>query len=69
MNNNMLLNFALNQLQKNPNVANTPLGQQFMQVLQTGDQNAGIQIANNILQSAGVSREQGIQQARSMFHI
>lgn len=69
MNDNMLMNFALQQMQRNPNIANTPMGQQFMRVLQSGDQNAGIQMANNILNSAGVSREQGIQQARSMFHI
>lgn len=69
MNDNMLMNFALQQMQRNPNIANTPMGQQFMRVLQSGDQNAGIQMANNILNSAGVSREQGIQQARNMFHI
>lgn len=67
--NQQLMNFAANMMKQNPRVANTPMGQQFVQILRSGDQNAGMQMADNLLQSAGVSREEGIRQARSMFGI
>ena len=40
--------FAINLLARNKNVANSPLGTQFLHILQTGDEKAGIAMAQNI---------------------
>lgn len=54
-------------LQRNPNVANNPQAQQMLNVLQSGDEAQGQQIAENILKSHGLSKEEGVQQARQFF--
>lgn len=69
MNDNGLMQFAMKMMQSNPNAMNSPMGQQFMQILQSGDQNAGQQLANNICSTYGISKEQAVQQSRNYFHI
>lgn len=61
------MNFAMQILQRNPQVSNNPTAQQFLQVIQSGDSAKGEQIANNILKSYGMSREQGVNQALGFF--
>lgn len=67
--NNGIMQFALQMLRSNPQVAQTPMGQQFMTILQNGDQQKGIELANNLCQSYGITPEQALQQARTHFHI
>lgn len=67
--NNHIVQFAVNKLKQKPEVATSPLGQQFINILQTNDVNAGVEMANNLLNSYGLTKEQGIQQARNGFHI
>lgn len=69
MNNNQLMNFVAMKLRANPQVANTPIGQQFVQILQSGNDAAGQQLAMNICNSLGISKEQALQDARNGFHI
>lgn len=57
------------QIQQNPNMAKNPNMAQMINVIQNGDNAAGEQIANNILQTMGVSKDQAIQQARQFFGI
>lgn len=59
--NNALQQFALMQAQNNPNISNSPLGQEIMNVIRSGDSKAGETLANNILQSYGLTREQGME--------
>lgn len=54
-------------MQRNPNVANNPQAQQMLQVIQSGDEEQGRQIAENILKSRGLSKDEGMQQARQFF--
>lgn len=61
--------FMSNQIRRRPEIANSGMGQNFLNVLQTGDENAGIALANNILQSYGISREEGLGIAMQMFHL
>lgn len=67
--NNPMMQFALNQLKQKPEIANSPMGQEFINILQSGNDQAGIELANNLLKSYGLTREQAIQQARNGFHI
>lgn len=60
---------ALMALQKRPDIANTPQGQQFMQILQSGDEAKGQQMAKNICQSYGMSEEDAISKVRQFFNI
>lgn len=59
------MQFLIMKVQNTPELRDSPMGQQFLQIIQSGDQNAGIEMANNILNSFQISREQGIQQAAS----
>ena len=62
------MQLAMNMLRSNPNVAQTPMGQQFMQVLQRGDAQAGAQMAMNICNSMGKTPQQMMQEIQqTMF--
>lgn len=54
-------------MQRNPNIANNPQAQQYIQVLMSGDAQRGQEIARNICNTYGISPEQGVQQAQSFF--
>lgn len=60
---NMLEQMAMNLIRNNKQIQSSPMGQQFAQILQNGDQAAGEALANNIIQSYGLSKDQAIQQA------
>lgn len=64
---NGLMNFALQMMMKNSNAQNTPMGREFMEILQTGDEQRGIQLANNLCQSYGDSRESAYNKALNYF--
>lgn len=47
--------------QQNPEALNNPRAQELIKIIQSGDKQAGIEAANNILQSYGVSKEEGLR--------
>lgn len=61
--------FAMNLLKNNPNVANNPQAQSFIDVIQRGDSAQGEEIANNLLETYGVSKEDALKQAKNFFLI
>lgn len=61
--------FAMNLLKKNPNIANNPQAQNFIDVIQRGDKAKGEEIANNLLQTYGMDKEEAIKQAKNFFLI
>lgn len=61
--------FAINMLNRNPQIANNPRAQELLQVIQNGDSAKGEQIANNLCTTMGVSKEQAIRDAKQFFHI
>lgn len=69
MNQQQVLNFAMQLLQNNPQLAQNPNSQAMIQALQTGDAQAGQMIARNLCQTYGVSPEQAVQQAKRFFNI
>lgn len=60
--------FALNLINRNPQIAKNPKAQEMIDVIRRGDANAGMQIANNICNTYGISREQAVQDASKFFH-
>lgn len=61
--------FAINMLNRNPQIANNPRAQELLQVIQNGDSAKGEQIATNLCATMGVSKEQAIRDAKQFFHI
>lgn len=66
---NPIMNFAMQMMMKNSGAQNTPMGREFMDILQSGDERRGIQLANNLCQSYGTSKEDALNQARQFFHL
>lgn len=62
-------NFAIQLLMNNPRIANNPQAQNYISVIQSGDNAKGAEIANNICQSYGMTPEQGLQQAKQFFRL
>lgn len=65
---NAVEQFALRMIQQNPQVANKPLGKEFINILQSGDAQRGIQLANNLCQTYNTSPNEAVEQARNYFH-
>lgn len=66
---NNLKQMAINMLGNNPQIKNSPQGKAFMDILQNNDSERGQQMAENLLKTYGVSKEEAISQARQFFHI
>ena len=68
MNQNNLLYFAKRMIQSNQNrIPNTPWAQAAVNAIMSGDANAGQQIAQNLCNSNGVSKEEALKQAAEFF--
>lgn len=64
---NNLIQFALNKIAQNPQIANNPRNQELFQVIQNGDAKKGQEIAENLCQTYGVSKEDAMSKARQFF--
>lgn len=64
---NPMIQMAMNMIRNNPQIANNPQAQHYIQVLESGDEAKGREIAENICKSYGMTIEQGVQQARNFF--
>lgn len=62
------MQFLQAQLSNNPNIANNPQAQNYIQILQSGNAQAGQQIAENLLKTYGMTKDQGMNQVRQFFH-
>jgi hypothetical protein len=67
MTQNPLIFFAMNLINRNPQVANNPMARQLIQVIQSGNETQGQQIAENLCQSYGISRDQALTDAKRFF--
>ena len=65
-----MLNFAQRLVQTNQNnLPNAPWRGAAINAIMSGDAQAGQQIANNIMQSMGMTKEQMMEQARKRFNL
>lgn len=58
---------TMNLAMKNPAIANNPNAQAMLDVINSGDQARGEQLANNLLNTYGVSKEDALKQAKQFF--
>lgn len=62
-----LKNIAMNLITRNPAIANNPQAQNYLNVIQNGDSARGQQIADNLCQTYGISRDEAIRQAKQFL--
>lgn len=60
-----LANFA--RKHGNQQVLNSPMGQEMLRVLESGDMTKGAELADNFLNSNNVTREQGMSAAQNFL--
>ena len=58
--------WAINLISKN---ANNPRAQEYIKIIQSGDSKKGEEIANNLCQTYGVSKEDAIKNAKQFFGV
>lgn len=64
-----IYDFAMNMIRNNPKIKNNPLAQQYIGVIESQDEAEGVKIANNILNSYGLTKEQAMNDiANSKFN-
>lgn len=61
--------FALNMIRQNPQIANNPQAQEMINVIQSGDETRGKEIATNLCNTYGVTQQQAINDAKKFFRI
>lgn len=65
--------FAMNMLRRNPSISQNPRNQDLLQVIQSGDDARGQQIAENLCKTYGVTPQEAVNMAtdffRNQFHI
>lgn len=59
--------FALNMIQNSPKCKNNKMAQELADILKSHDNKRGEEMANNLLQTYGSSKEDGIQKAKKFF--
>lgn len=63
MTDEMIFRMAANALQNNQKAANSPMGLELVNILQTGEYNRGIEMANTLCQNMGMDRQTAFNQA------
>ena len=63
------INFAMQMIQSNPNITNNPQAKHMIDVIQSGNAEEGQKIANNLLQTYGVSKDEALNQAKGFFNL
>ena len=59
-----LTDMAAQMIRNNPNIQQSPFAQAGMNAILNNDTKAGEQLANNILKSVGMTKEQAMELAR-----
>lgn len=64
---NGLVNMVLGMVKGNPNIANNPMAQEYLSIIESGDSARGEEIARNLCRSNGVSPDQATQSSIDFF--
>lgn len=57
----------VNQIKGSPQIANNPQMLAYIEVLESGDSKRGEELANNLLQTYGVTKDEALAQAKQFF--
>lgn len=66
---NPVIQALVSRAAADPSIANNPNSRAMLEVLQTGDSKRGEQIANNLLNTYGVTKGDAVRMAREFFHL
>ncbi len=64
-----IFDFAMNIIKQNPQVRNNPMAQNYINAIESGDEAKGQEIANNILNSYGLTKEQAMNDIAKNWNI
>ena len=64
---NPVMQLAMNMINKNPAIKNNPNAKELIDIIQNNDSVRGEQIAMNLCNTYGVTKEQAIDQAKRYF--
>lgn len=64
-----MVDSMLKRLTANPAISDNPQARTYIDVLQSGDAQRGEEIANNLLETYGMTKDQALAQAKQFFHI
>lgn len=65
--NNQISNLLSRLINNNPQIQSNPQAKELIDTLQHNDSQKGEQIANNILKTYGLTKEQALEQAKKYF--
>ena len=67
--NNPMLQTMIDRIKANPNIAGNPQALAYIEVLESGDTKRGKELANNLLETYGMTREDALAQAKQFFRL
>ena len=67
--NNPMLQTMIDRIKANPNIAGNPQALAYIEVLESGDSKRGQELANNLLDTYGMTREDALAQAKQFFRL
>lgn len=67
--NNPMIQTIIDRIKANPNIAGNPQALAYIEVLESGDSKRGQELANNLLNTYGMTREDALAQAKQFFRI
>lgn len=59
----------LDMIRANPAIADNPQMLAYIEVLESGDSKRGEELANNLLKTYGMTKEDALAQVKAFFHI
>lgn len=67
--NNPMIQTMIDRIKANPNIAGNPQALAYIEVLESGDSKRGQELANNLLETYGMTREDALAQAKQFFRL
>lgn len=64
-----MMDFAMQMIKNNPNVANNPRAQEMIAIIQNGDAAKGQELAQNLCATYGDTPDQAFAKAKKFFNI
>ena len=58
---NNIYDFCLQKVKSNPKIANSPMGQEYIRILESRDAAAGMRMADNICHELGTDQQTFVQ--------
>ena len=67
--NSAFLASMIDRIKSHPNIAGNPQALAYIEVLESGDSKRGQELANNLLETYGMTREDALAQAKQFFRM